>query len=77
MSINRVTLASFTSKDARSRPTKRHKDAQQQWHGKTQSHNCVAFGAAAEYCSRIQTGAHVFLEGELIYQEYERTVETK
>jgi single-strand DNA-binding protein len=57
--------------------TKRYKDAQQQLQEKTQWRNCVAHGAAAEYCSRIQTGAHVFIEGELIYREYERTIETE
>ena len=33
-------------------------------------------GPAADYAAKIQTGDHVFLEGELIYREYERTVET-
>jgi single-strand DNA-binding protein len=91
MSINRVTLAGFTGKDARSSSTqngksmtklsvattKRYKDAQQQWKEKTQWHNCVAYEATAEYCAKIQTGAHVFIEGELIYREYERTLETE
>jgi single-strand DNA-binding protein len=91
MSINRVTLAGFTGKDAKSSSTqngrsmtklsvattKRFKDAQQQWKEKTQWHNCVAYGATAEYCAKIQTGAHVFIEGELIYREYERTLETE
>jgi single-stranded DNA-binding protein len=45
--------------------------------GKTQWHDCVAYtGPVAEYAARIQTGDHVFLEGELVYREYERTVET-
>jgi hypothetical protein len=46
--------------------TKRYKDAQQQWQEKTQWHNCVAYGAAVEYCLRIQTAAHILIEGELI-----------
>jgi single-strand DNA-binding protein len=90
MTINRVTLAGFTGKDARNSSTqngrsmtklsvattKRYKDAQQQWQEKTQWHNCVAYGPTAEYTAKIQTGDHVFIEGELIYREYERTVET-
>ena len=85
MNINRVTLSGFAGKDARSSSTpngksitklsiattKRYKDAQQQWH------DCVAYnGPVAEYATKIQTGDHVFLEGELVYREYERTIET-
>ena len=90
MTINRITLAGFTGKDARSSSTqngrsmtklsvattKRYKDAREQWQEETQWHTCVAYGPAADYAARIQTGDHVFLEGELIYREYERTVET-
>ena len=91
MNINRVTLAGFAGKDARSSSTlngrsitklsiattKRYKDAQQQWQEKTQWHDCVAYtGPVAEYAAKIQTGDYVFLEGELVYREYERTVET-
>ena len=36
-----------------------------------------AYGPAADYAAKIQTGDHVFLEGELTYREYERTVETE
>jgi single-stranded DNA-binding protein len=44
--------------------------------GKTQWHDCVAHGPIAERAAKIQTGDHVFLEGELVYREYERTIET-
>jgi single-strand DNA-binding protein len=92
MNINRVTLAGFAGKDARTSSTqngrsmtklsiattKRYKDAQEQWQEKTQWHSCVAYdGPTADYAAKIQTGDHVFLEGELIYREYERTVETE
>jgi single-strand DNA-binding protein len=90
MNINRVTLAGFTGKEAQTRPlgagkhmtklsvatTKRFKDAKQNWQEKTQWHDCVAYGPAAEYAAKIPTGAHVFLEGHLVYREYERTIET-
>ena len=51
-------------------------DAQDQWQEKTQWHTCVAYGPAAGYAARIPTGAHVFIEGELVHREYDRTVET-
>jgi hypothetical protein len=51
-------------------------DADGNWQEKTQWHSCVAYAAGtAEYYAKIPTGAHVFLEGELVYREYERTIE--
>jgi single-strand DNA-binding protein len=91
MNINRVTLCGYVGKDARTNTsqngksvtrlsiatTKRYRDAQQQWQERTQWHDCVAYnGSVAESAAKIQTGDHVFLEGELVYREYERTVET-
>ena len=91
MNINRVTLAGFAGKDARSSSTqngrsmtkvsvattKRYKDAEGNWNGKTNWHSCVAYGPTADYAANIQTGDHVFIEGELVYREYERTIETE
>lgn len=91
MNINRVTLAGYTGKDARKSSTqggrsitklsvattKRYKDGDGNWQEKTQWHSCVAYGPAADCAAKIQTGAHVFIEGELVYREYERTVETE
>lgn len=31
----------------------------------------------AEHAARIQIGTHVFIEGELVHREYERTIETE
>jgi single-strand DNA-binding protein len=90
MNINRVTLCGHTGKDARTSAkqngrnmtklsvatSKRYKDANGQWQEKTEWHVCVAYGGTADYCSKIETGAHVFIEGELIHREYERTIET-
>jgi single-strand DNA-binding protein len=90
MTINRVTIAGFTGKDAHTSSTqsgksrtklsvattKRYKDAEGSWREKTQWHTCVAYTGTAEYCSRIQTGDQVFIEGELVYREYDRTIET-
>jgi single-strand DNA-binding protein len=88
--INRVTLAGFSGKNARTRAaqngrnvtklsvatSKRHKDADGNWQEKTQWHTSVCCGPTADYAANIQTGAHVFIEGELVYREYERTIET-
>ena len=89
MTINRVTLVGHAGKDARTAATqngksmtrlsiatsKPYKDADGNRQEKTQWHNCVAYGTTAEYASKIQTGTHVFIEGELVYREYERTIE--
>ena len=90
MNINRVTLCGYTGKDARSAATqngrnmtrlsvattKRYKDAEGNWQEKPQWHTCVAYGPTADYAAKIQSGTHVFIEGELLYREYERTIET-
>jgi single-strand DNA-binding protein len=90
MTINRVTIAGFAGKDARTSSTqngksmtklsvattKRYKDAEGTWQEKTQWHTCVAYAGIADHCSKIQTGDQVFMEGELIYREYDRTIET-
>jgi single-strand DNA-binding protein len=91
MNINQVTLIGFTGKDARTSSTqngrnmtklsvattRRYKDAEGNWQQKTQWHTCVAYGPTAEYAAKIQTGSHVYLQGELVYSDYERTVETE
>lgn len=90
MNINRVTLAGFAGKEARTSATqngrnvtrlsiattKRYKDADGNWQEKTQWHTCIAYGNTADYAAKIQTGDHIFLEGELTYREYNRTIET-
>ena len=91
MNINRVTLCGHAGKDARTTAkqngrnmtklsvatSKHYKAANGDWQEKTQWHTCVAWGGPlADYAAKIQTGAHVFIEGELVYREYERTIET-
>jgi len=90
MNINRVTLCGYNGKEAKTAATqngrnisrlsiattKRYKDSRQEWQEKTQWHTCVAYGSTADHAAKIPTGAHVFLEGELTYREYERTIET-
>jgi len=90
MTINRVTIVGFDGRDARTSSsqngkrmtklsvatTKRYKDADGNWQEKTQWHTCIAYAITADYCANIQSGDHVFIEGELVHREYERTVET-
>jgi single-strand DNA-binding protein len=90
MNINRVTLCGHTGKDARTSAnqngrnmtrlsvatSKRYKNVNGDWQEKTQWHTCISYGPTADYAAKIQTGAHVFIEGELVYREYERTIET-
>ena len=90
MYMNRVTLIGFTGRDAKTSATpggrnltklsvattKRYKDSQDRWQEKTQWHSCVAYGPLADHCAKVQGGAHVVIEGELTYREYERTIET-
>ncbi len=90
MNLNRVTLCGHAGKDAHTAATqngrnmtrlsvattKRYKDSNGAWREETQWHRCVCYGPAAEKAAKIQTGAHVFLEGELVYRDYERTIET-
>lgn len=91
MNINRVTLVGFTGKEAWSRitanrksltrlsvaTTKRYKDAEGTWQEKTQWHTCVAYGPLADHAAAIPIGTHLFVEGELIYRECDRTIETE
>jgi single-strand DNA-binding protein len=91
MNINQITLIGFTGQDARNistqngrsmtklsvATTKRYKDAEGTWQEKTQWHTVVGYGSAAEYAAKIQKGTHVYVQGELVYSEYERTVETE
>ena len=91
MTINRVTLAGFAGKDARTSSTqngKRHDEvvrrdnealqrrAKASGRRKRNGTPALRTGSTADYAAKIQTGDHVFIEGELVYREYERTIET-
>jgi single-strand DNA-binding protein len=91
MNINRVTLCGNIGKDVHSSPTqngrnmtrfsvatsKRYKDANGDWQEKTEWHRCVCYRPTADYAAKLQTGSHVFIEGELIHRDYERTIDTE
>ena len=48
-----------------------------QWKEKTQWHDCVVYGGAAQYAANLIKGTHVLIEGELTYREYNRTIESE
>ena len=91
MNINRVTLCGNIGKDVQRSLTrnvknmarfsvatsKRYKDANGDWQEKTEWHRCLCYGPTADYAAKLQTGAHVFIEGKLVYRDYERTIETE
>jgi single-strand DNA-binding protein len=91
MNLNRITLCGFTGRDAKTSATqngrnisrlsiattKRCKDANDEWQDKIQWVFLRRIRLRADYAAKIMTGSHVFLEGELTYREYERSIETE
>ncbi len=91
MFVNRVTLSGFTGQDPKvstiaqsgrevtrfSVATTRRYQQQSEWKEKTQWHDCVLYGGNASSKAKLVKGAHVLVEGEPIYREYNRTIETE
>ena len=90
MNLNRITLIGFTGQEPKTFATQAGKEITRlsiattrryqqnsEWKEKTQWHDCVAYGALAQYAANIQKGTHLFLEGELTYREYDRTIEAE
>jgi single-stranded DNA-binding protein len=50
---------------------------QSEWKEKTHWHNCVVYGGNGTFKAKLVKGAHVVIEGELSYREYNRTIETE
>jgi len=86
MFLNPVILNGFTGKDAKhsklpgsrsvtriSLATRKRYREGEQWKEKTQWHDCVVYGASADFAANIAKGAHLAIEGELTYREYERS----
>ena len=90
MFLNRVILAGFVGADARHFASSKGKEIVRftlatskpykhgnEWKERTQWHQCVIYGAALTHSEEaIQKGAHLLIEGELAYREYDRTVKT-
>jgi single-strand DNA-binding protein len=90
MYMNRVTLIGFLGQDAKvsstqtgrevirlSIATTRRYQQNSEWKEKTQWHECVLYGNNVPYKGKLVKGAHVVIEGELTYREYDRTIETE
>lgn len=90
MFLNRTTLIGFTGLEPKTFPTQSGKEITRlsvattrryqqdsEWKEKTQWHNCVVYGGAAQYAANFPKGTHVLIEGELSYREYNRTIKSE
>jgi single-strand DNA-binding protein len=90
MFLNRTTLIGFTGQEPKTFATQSGKEINRlsvattrryqqdsEWKQKTQWHDCVVYGRAARYATNLPKGTHVFIEGELTYREYNRTIESE
>jgi len=90
MFLNRTTLIGFTGQEPKtfatrsgreitrlSVATSRRYQQDSEWKEKTQWHDCVVYGGAAQYAANLSKGTHVLIEGELTYREYNRTIESE
>jgi single-strand DNA-binding protein len=57
--------------------TTRRYQQDSEWKEKTQWHDCVVYGGAAQYAANLAKGTHVFIEGELTYREYSRIINSE
>jgi len=90
MFLNRTNLIGFTGKEPKSFATQSGKEITRlsiattrryqqdsEWKEKTQWHDCVVYGGAAQYAANLPKGTNVLIEGELTYREYSRTIESE
>ena len=90
MYLNRVTLIGFTGQQPKTLATRTGKELTRlsvattrryqqdsEWKEKTQWHDCVLYGATANFAATLSKGSHVLIEGELTYREFERTIESE
>jgi single stranded DNA-binding protein len=90
MFLNRTTLIGFTGQEPKtfatqsgkeitrlSVATSRRYQRDSEWKEKTQWHDCVVHGGAAQYAAHLPKGTHVLIAGELTYREYSRTIESE
>ena len=90
MYLNRVTLIGFTGQQPKTLATRTGKEITRlsvattrryqqdsEWKEKTQWHDCVLYGATAQFAATLPKGSHVLIEGELTYREFERTIESE
>lgn len=90
MYLNRVSLIGFTGQEPKTAATRTGKEITRlsvatsrryqqnaEWKEKTQWHDCVLYGGLALAAASLPKGAHLLIEGELTYCEFERTIETE
>ena len=53
------------------------KNASGGYDSRTEWHRCVAWGSLSQFAAKLEKGAHVQVEGELRYREYEKEYGTK
>lgn len=83
---NRVSIIGFVGNDAQLRSTKNGvslaafsvatksswKNASGSYDSRTDWHRCLAWGSLSQFAAKLEKGAHVQVEGELRYREYEK-----
>ena len=83
---NHVSLIGFVGNDVQLKSTKNStpvavlslatksswKNAKGDYDSRTEWHRCTAWGKLAEFAGNLQKGAHVQIEGELRYREYQK-----
>ena len=88
---NRVSIIGYVGNDAQLRSTKTGapvavfsvatksswKNASGGYDSRTEWHRCVAWGSLSQFAAKLEKGAHVQVEGELRYREYEKEHGTK
>ena len=88
---NRVSIIGFVGNDAQLRSTNKGapvavfsvatksswKNVSGGYDSRTEWHRCVAWGSLSQFAAKLGKGAHVQVEGELRYREYEKEYGTK
>jgi single stranded DNA-binding protein len=90
MFLNRTTVIGFTGQESKTFATQSGKEITRlsvattrryqqgsEWKEKTQWHDRVFYGGAAQYAANFPKGTHVLIEGEWTHREYSRTVESE
>jgi single-strand DNA-binding protein len=86
MYLNRVSLIGFVGNDAELKSTKSEtavtvfsvatqrswKNDRGSYDSRTEWHRCLAWGKLSKFASALKKGAHVQVDGELRYREYEK-----
>jgi single-strand DNA-binding protein len=86
---NRISLIGFVGNDVQLKSTKNGtpiavlslatksswKNGKGEYDSRTEWHRCTAWGKLAEFAGKLEKGAHVQIEGELRYREYQKAPE--